>query len=90
MTILLHWLLSPGEISVIINVGSVNKMLQNIALISKVLQECTGESVLHMRTPGMNSSKRKIRLHFSADTLCVGKADPVDKIPDSVTKKKRV
>lgn len=63
-------------------------MLQNIALISKVLQECTGESVLHMRTPGMNSSKRKIRLPFSADTLCVGKADPADKIPDSVTKKK--
>lgn len=48
--ILLHWPLTPREIPITINkknVGNVNKMLQNIALIREVLQECTGESVMY-------------------------------------------
>lgn len=57
--------------------GSVNKMLQNIASISKVLQECTGESVLCRQTPGMNSNKKKILFNFSAGTLCVGRAESI-------------
>lgn len=57
--------------------GSVNKMLQNIASISKVLQECTGESVLCRQTPGMNSNKKKILFNFSAGTLCVGRAGSI-------------
>lgn len=52
-------------------------MLQNIALIIKVLQECTGESALLMRLLGMNSSKRKILFHFSVDTSCVARAEAI-------------
>lgn len=50
-------------------------MLQNIALISKELQGCGGE--LHTRTPGMKSSKRKMKYFFiSLQTHRVGRAEP--------------